>query len=513
MVGPSTRGLRRPLNYAALHKRGFASVKANKTKRLITKKKVVSAPSSPTIQLNINEHDNVDSTLLEAIKQLNKQNKLKGKLKQNKKIIKQKKKDKHDKSGEGQIGEGAGNSKDNSGVTDKGDQPEHIPLYELEPSSDDSLLTDIVVVNSMDKAWKRLTLQEKKKLLQEEIANMEDELEDEDEELKELLKRKDELEKRKAGGEKGKAGTSSKTGKKGKSSDKTRNKSSAMIQSQAEDFERELKSKLPSIEHIEQLLHVSDKKIKSRKSRKLKKKSSRRNKRKRSSSSDSSDYETSTSDSENESDSTGEDSSSEDDRKHRKRKGKKLRSGIYVKPGNANIVSNELFAQTTVEETPKIKGEISFNLLVAGELEILTNFKISKKERFTRLEVLKKLAYKAEHLPQEEITRLYSNFINKVERGVFKWGSKSDLRSFEQQLVYSISVDTRRQEGKNKRSAKFEERKKYCLDYNRGTCKFDKGHEGRINGQTFFKLHVCKRCLVQDGLEVNHPEKDCVKNK
>ena len=158
---------------------------------------------------------------------------------------------------------------------------------------------------------------------------------------------------------------------------------------------------------------------------------------------------------------------------------------------------------------------LSLNLLFAGELEIVTSNHITNKERNTRLKVLKKLAYKAEHLTREEIIQQNTNFIQKVEKGKFKWGSKNDLRAFEQQLVYNISVSSRRQEGKGKgkSNSKFNDRKKYCLDFNRGQCKHDKSHEGFITGQLHMKLHICKHCLVLEGVEANHSEKECPKKK
>ena len=129
-----------------------------------------------------------------------------------------------------------------------------------------------------------------------------------------------------------------------------------------------------------------------------------------------------------------------------------------------NLVSGEQFAHTALDE--ELGGrEISnlpFNLLVAGELEIITS-DISKAECETRLEVLKKLAYKAEHLSHNEVLLQYVSFVQKVKRGKFKWGSKVDLRLFEQQLVYRISVD-KRTEIRTKLKAKFEDRTKYCLD-------------------------------------------------
>ena len=55
------------------------------------------------------------------------------------------------------------------------------------------------------------------------------------------------------------------------------------------------------------------------------------------------------------------------------------------------------------------------------------------------------------------------------------------------------------------------DRKKYCLDYNKGLCKLQGPHEGLLNGSTVVKHHICKRCLIDEGLEKAHPSKDCVK--
>ena len=89
-------------------------------------------------------------------------------------------------------------------------------------------------------------------------------------------------------------------------------------------------------------------------------------------------------------------------------------------------------------------NELSFNLLVVGELEIISSKQISRKERFSRLELLKQLAYKSEVMTVRDILSQYASFVSKVETGKFKWGSKRDIATFEQQLMYSISVDRSR---------------------------------------------------------------------
>ena len=87
-------------------------------------------------------------------------------------------------------------------------------------------------------------------------------------------------------------------------------------------------------------------------------------------------------------------------------------------------------------------------------------------------------------------------FIGKIEKGRYRWGSKRDLHSFEQHLVLMISVEHRKHDRyvtSDRKMKKFEERTKYCLEFNRGMCKFDRQHEGKINGQLVTKHHICKK--------------------
>ena len=365
-----------------------------------------------------------------------------------------------------------------------------------------------------------LPLEEKKRILRQRNAELEEAVQDqEDNELRELLERQEQLKRKLSyASEKG-----HKTGHKGKTSNKRVEKSNinkrensiprnsmqkipVLLDSEA-DNEYTCMKKLPELNEIKDLLHMTDRKVK-RKERKSKRRRGRKYRRKYKSSSESSDSETSSSSG---SESEGDTDSEAETKKVKK--GKKVCSGIYAKPCNSEIVSGELFAHSALDD--EIGGhrelnKLSFNLLVAGELEIISNKLISKDERNTCIEVLKKLAYKAEYLTCDEIIRQYTNFVHKVERGKFRWGSKSDLRTFEQQLVYCISIEHRKNVRKSSKfNEKLQDHTKYCLDFNRGSCKFNQGHEGKLHGQTVFKAHICKACLVRENREVPHAEKDC----
>ena len=231
------------------------------------------------------------------------------------------------------------------------------------------------------------------------------------------------------------------------------------------------------------------------------------------------------SDSDADSDEIMSSSSDEEDEVHvvkrKKPKQGNVWSGQHDKLSDTKLIPNEWYAHTALDETMGGEWEfsdLSFNLLVVGELEIIGSAHISRKEVYSRIKLLKKLAYKYEVMSLKDVLMQYVSFISKVEKGKFKWGSKKDLASFEQQLMYTMSLNRALQEpsilriekGKSKSSGK-DDRKKYCLDYNKGTCKFQGPHGGLLNGTTVIKHHICKKCLMEEGLERSLPSKDCVK--
>ena len=224
-----------------------------------------------------------------------------------------------------------------------------------------------------------------------------------------------------------------------------------------------------------------------------------------------------------ESDVTSSDDDSDSGAARRKdpRKGN-VRSGRYDRLSDTKLVSNEWYAHTAIDETiggDKQFNELTFNLLVAGELEIISSGKISSKEKFSRIELLKILAYRHEVIPVSLVLTHYAGFLSKIEKGKYKWGSQKDLNTFEQQLVYSVSMD-RSQVDKDKEGTGGmskvvqggkEEKKKYCLEYNKGECTLSSPHEGTLGNQKVLKYHLCKKCLMDRNLERSHPSKDCVR--
>ena len=138
-------------------------------------------------------------------------------------------------------------------------------------------------------------------------------------------------------------------------------------------------------------------------------------------------------------DSGGDTDNSEEDRTTKKKKGK-LQSGIFAKASNTWIVKQVLHAHAMVDADETDGHDItfddlSFNMLVAGELEIVLS-DISTEEKWMRLMVLKKLAYKSQYLQQSAILEQYAGFLRKVEKGKSKWGLETAMRELDETLHF-----------------------------------------------------------------------------
>ena len=138
-------------------------------------------------------------------------------------------------------------------------------------------------------------------------------------------------------------------------------------------------------------------------------------------------------------------------------KGKKtpLKSGIFASATSTKIVKSILHAQAMVDEDETLKNagfkfhELPFALLVAGEMEIILS-KASPEEKWTRLNLMKKLAYKAVFLDNKSILDQYAAFLGKVEKGKIKWGSSKAIKSLDEKLRFRTlmaSLHTKEPEG------------------------------------------------------------------
>ena len=423
------------INYANLNKRGFMSARPARTRKRITKNHSKSNPlnqfphSLTPQQIVFSEGDESDTweVTKDWLKKVNRSFNDKGSVEvlneavNNNKSVKQTAKKKKNKGTMEVNGNERGVNfnhvdtrctplRNNEGANAL---PGNAGLNSQVDTDKDILITAMSQLNLAG-----LSKEEKKSALRAAIAKLEEQ--EEDEELQQLMAKHQQLTQRLSTPET--SGNKKKNSKRLQVSKGECEVGGGWKQGELDEF---TKGKLPDISEIQDLLHISEKRTKKdmRGKKRSRGKENLWRHRRASSSSESSES------SGSESASASEDSSSEEERRKPLKKGK-VKSGLYARAGNACLKSSELFAHSAIDDGLGDRDlySLSFNLFVAGELEIILDKNVEDIERNMRLEVLKKLCYKHEHLSKTETLRLYANFMEKIEKGKFKWGSKSDLR-------------------------------------------------------------------------------------
>ena len=121
-----------------------------------------------------------------------------------------------------------------------------------------------------------------------------------------------------------------------------------------------------------------------------------------------------------------------------------------------------LHAHALIDEDEMVDGrdfsfhELTFNMLVDGELEIILNDSVSANEKWSRLQLLKRLANKAQFLDNTVILEYYATSLRKLEKGKGKWGSGAMLRDFDESLRFRAFTIVSDKGGKGGNTKKWE---------------------------------------------------------
>ena len=202
--------------------------------------------------------------------------------------------------------------------------------------------------------------------------------------------------------------------------------------------------------------------------------------------------------------------------------GKKLKSGKCAKPDDTDIKKVVKFAHEKLD-VKHVKNRsfdnLTFNLLIAGEIELILLKTTGAEERNARLKIVKILAYHKQYLGDAELREGYDYVLKQVEQGVKDWGDdlSKDLHEFLDYraniLIRSKMQEHRYQETKpnqpgdstskratrtstEKFSLDFEgdEHKKsvFGMEYNHDKCEHKTSHEGSFSGRKCIKWHFCR---------------------
>lgn len=227
------------------------------------------------------------------------------------------------------------------------------------------------------------------------------------------------------------------------------------------------------------------------------------------------------------------DSDSKREKKYRKKKGKKgkkkIVSGRLENVDEADIIKPVKYPHSRLN-TDFVRNKkfesLSFHHLVAGELELIARGNCGELERSARIAILKYLAYHFAYLDIGELLEQYDAIMKRVERGELDWDSSlgkkvhKSLTFRRETLNKERIIPEQKQKSKDSKEGKVKEKKHqtdqnkdeliYCLDFNKGKCAFSTSHMGKWSGREVMKLHVCRKCLSEDGVKKAHKEGDQV---
>ena len=160
--------------------------------------------------------------------------------------------------------------------------------------------------------------------------------------------------------------------------------------------------------------------------------------------------------------------------------------------------------------------DLNLPLFVAGELEIILNGKRSSQEVVSRLELLKKTAYRADFMEFSTLRDIHCAVLRKIENGYAKWDS--DFSAVERQVLESRLA---RGELKSVKKKKFEkgdrssDKKWYCRFFNKGECEHSEfSHKAILYGEERHVYHFCSTCWnMGKGEQLRHSAEsdDCPK--
>ena len=201
------------------------------------------------------------------------------------------------------------------------------------------------------------------------------------------------------------------------------------------------------------------------------------------------------------------------------------RSGISSKISDVHVINQQMYAHAALQLSYTSKNvafkDLTFQLYVAGEIEISSMDSVSQEERSGRLALLKLLAYKCEKFEWSILRDAYGAWLQQIERGCKTWAD--DPASVVSHIIEDYVLDHKSTKSKYMVSASENKTKSplgrysalgsnyvnstwFCSNYNRNKCRQTGEHEASINGIVRLVQHICATCWRKDKSKQNHPE-------
>lgn len=185
----------------------------------------------------------------------------------------------------------------------------------------------------------------------------------------------------------------------------------------------------------------------------------------------------------------------------------KLRSGLARKA--SDIVSHYVLwpheyllnAAPTAHELTY--SDLSYQQLVAGELEIITSGPISKVERTGRLRHLADLTKDATVYPWPTVSNYHKTVLQQIERGQLRWND--DFDDLHSRFIRKIPITENSHRALVNPAERQRVRTRYCGAFQSNRCEKDSDHI--VDGTT--EKHICGPCLRLRAVELRHSAIEC----
>ena len=201
-----------------------------------------------------------------------------------------------------------------------------------------------------------------------------------------------------------------------------------------------------------------------------------------------------------------------------------LKKGVNSTPGgdenqsgrNGKQVETVVFPHQDLgfrysSEKPRTFMELTFELLVAGEVHICTDPELDKEQRTGRLRLLEDIIYCYQFYQWDACKKFHYEVLQHIQKGFMCWEEigKGEVYSNIKQVMLTPFIRNRspnREKGDRMSARETQNEVVYCGLYQKGTCSETDTHSGDYFGKTGVMLHhICATCLKKEGKKIGHP--------
>ena len=155
--------------------------------------------------------------------------------------------------------------------------------------------------------------------------------------------------------------------------------------------------------------------------------------------------------------------------------------------------------------------ELSIAEFCAGYMSIVKS--CERAQRQARIDHLEELMYHATTRPWKSVLNYHAACVLEIERGNLKWGDNFQMHGLQSiTLSETFSHNSRGGNSATKQSGeKFSANDnrapiRFCKNFQRGTCQFDRDHYGLLNNERHYLKHICGNCWVHLKKQSPHSE-------